>query len=247
MPGNQLVQSVLRSLSLVEIVSSKESGLTLTEISEASGIKITTVHNLIRTLMHKGYLKYQERNSRYQLGPTFVELGRLSMKNELREAAGNEVKGLFEALQPRSVSYFEASELEIVVRFRMTADIPGILKRPDLEFAHPYRYGTGVLFQALWDDNKKEAYRERYVFSQLGLPFWDSETDLDKAMEQVKRDRFLYSPDSSHYGFCAPIFDRTGHIIASLNVTLAPGNTSSQERESVKRLTLAAAKKLMSG
>ena len=54
MPGSALVQSLLRGLSIVELVAESESGVSLTEIAGHLGVGRPAAHNLARTLVTNG-------------------------------------------------------------------------------------------------------------------------------------------------------------------------------------------------
>lgn len=71
-PGG--VQSVHRSLDLLETIASRGGHLSLGELSEASRIPMATTHRLLRTLLQRGYVR-QRGDRRYALGLRMVPLG----------------------------------------------------------------------------------------------------------------------------------------------------------------------------
>lgn len=71
----EVVQSVERSLSIVEVLSEYDEGLGLTEISEKVDLHKSTVHRLLYTLMVKGYVKQNEDTNKYKLTLKLFELG----------------------------------------------------------------------------------------------------------------------------------------------------------------------------
>lgn len=68
------VQSVNRSLELVETLAARGGHLSLGELSEAAGIPMATTHRLLRTLVERGYVA-QRGDRRYALGLRLVPLG----------------------------------------------------------------------------------------------------------------------------------------------------------------------------
>ncbi len=69
-PGD--VQSVHRALQLLEAVGNAgEMGVS--ELAQELGLAISTVHNILRTLVHRGYLT--KNAGRYRLGPAVTVLG----------------------------------------------------------------------------------------------------------------------------------------------------------------------------
>ncbi|AJA50044.1 transcriptional regulator KdgR [Clostridium pasteurianum DSM 525 = ATCC 6013] len=71
----EVVQSVDRTLSILELLSDYENGLGITEISEKVNLHKSTVHRLLNTLMVKGYVQQSEDSNRYKLTLKLFELG----------------------------------------------------------------------------------------------------------------------------------------------------------------------------
>lgn len=72
--GPPLVQSLTRAFDLLECMVDAGGEAGLSELAEASGIPLPTIHRLMRTLTHRGYAR-QERSRRYALGPRLIRLG----------------------------------------------------------------------------------------------------------------------------------------------------------------------------
>jgi IclR family KDG regulon transcriptional repressor len=71
----EVVQSVERTLSIIEVLSEYEDGLGLTEISEKVALHKSTVHRLLYTLMVKGYVHQNEETNKYKLTLKLFEIG----------------------------------------------------------------------------------------------------------------------------------------------------------------------------
>jgi IclR family acetate operon transcriptional repressor len=68
------VQSLHRSLDLVEVVAARGGHLSIGEIAAATDVPLPTAHRLLRTLVDRGYMR-QMPNRRYALGFRLVPLG----------------------------------------------------------------------------------------------------------------------------------------------------------------------------
>lgn len=68
------VQSLDRALELLERLADAGGSMRLAELEVATGLPLPTIHRLIRSLVHNGYVR-QEPSRRYALGPRLIRLG----------------------------------------------------------------------------------------------------------------------------------------------------------------------------
>jgi IclR family acetate operon transcriptional repressor len=68
------VQSLDRALKLLELLADAGGAMRLAELEVATGLPLPTIHRLIRSLAHNGYVR-QEASRRYALGPRLIRLG----------------------------------------------------------------------------------------------------------------------------------------------------------------------------
>lgn len=71
----EIVQSVDRTLSIIEVLSDYEEGLGITDISEKVNLHKSTVHRLLNTLIYKGYVMQDSSTNKYGLTLKLFELG----------------------------------------------------------------------------------------------------------------------------------------------------------------------------
>jgi len=68
------VQSLDRALNLLELLADAGGSMRLAELEAATGLPLPTIHRLIKSLVHNGYVR-QEPSKRYVLGPRLIRLG----------------------------------------------------------------------------------------------------------------------------------------------------------------------------
>lgn len=71
----EVVQSVDRTLSILELLSDHNQGLGITEISGKIDLHKSTVHRLLGTLIYKGYVIQDLSTNKYRLSLKLYELG----------------------------------------------------------------------------------------------------------------------------------------------------------------------------
>jgi len=64
-----------KSLSILETLLQHNSPMSMTEISEKLGLYPSTIHRILDTLKHWGYVEQESNNQKYQLGLKLLELG----------------------------------------------------------------------------------------------------------------------------------------------------------------------------
>lgn len=75
------VQSIERVFDIIELLSTAQDGMALTDISKGLDLHKSTVHRLMAVLRDRGYIDKHESSGRYRLGPRFVELTSLYLNN----------------------------------------------------------------------------------------------------------------------------------------------------------------------
>jgi IclR family transcriptional regulator, KDG regulon repressor len=75
----KLINSVHRALTIVDLFTEKRTAWKLSEISRELDLNKSTVHGLLRTLMHHGYVAQDPESEKYKLGLRFAEKGNLVM------------------------------------------------------------------------------------------------------------------------------------------------------------------------
>ncbi len=71
------VQSIDRALELLEHLADAGGALRLAELEAKTGLPLPTIHRLLRSLAHNGYVR-QEPSRRYALGPRLIRLGEIA-------------------------------------------------------------------------------------------------------------------------------------------------------------------------
>jgi len=69
------IQSVQRAIDILSLFSKSRPTYSLTEIANALGLKISTVHGIVSTLEQNGFLRTDLRTRQYRLGSKLLELG----------------------------------------------------------------------------------------------------------------------------------------------------------------------------
>jgi DNA-binding IclR family transcriptional regulator len=87
-PGN--IQSIERAAAILRLLSGRSKRLGVVDLAGELGLSKGTVHGLLRTLQHVGFVEQDDETGKYQLGATLLHMGSSYLDgNELRTRALN--------------------------------------------------------------------------------------------------------------------------------------------------------------
>lgn len=256
MPNGRLVQSLSRGLAILDLVARSENGMALRDIREAMGLKASTAHNLLRTMVVAGYLEKVTGPIRYRLGRAVLDLVHEHGDNVLMRRASVVLPELYEQLRdilnldpsvlgphevdPRSLS--EPSDWTITLGrvvggectmvLRVSPERPKILERPG-KILHPYGSAVTLAFQAYWSEPERADYRQRYPFWRLGEPRWGTEENLDDFLTEV-REKGYSMPDihgPKILRLAVPVFGPGDEIVAVLGAGRWKKSMSEEDKQ----------------
>ena len=144
----KLIQSVERSALILELIAQAGGGARLHHIAQASGLGKTTVHNILQTLMHLGYVQRRAGDMRYYLGGRILNLSRLmaddqSLRARLRPVLEEIARTTQATVWLAVPSGDEASYLDILNTHAPHMVTPELFRREAIDGS-----AVGLVFQA---------------------------------------------------------------------------------------------------
>ena len=188
MAGADLVQSVVKALDMLEKISESKSGLRLSDIAEELDMNVKTAHNLLRTLLSRGYLGKDGVN-RYHLGEAVIGLIRNEQNNTLFNAASRELKNMARLLPDSVLTVAELVGHEPQTRLRISPDRPSMIQKP-LNMVHPvYWSSTGLCFMA--QSRFEPRLKSFWTFEEYGASRWGSIDKLNQFLEESRKHGYV--------------------------------------------------------
>ncbi len=218
----ELVQSVDRTLTLLEVLSDYSDGLGITEISDLVGLHKSTVHRLLSTLIYKGYVVQDEESSKYKITFKLFELGSKKVhKLDLLKISRPYTKMLMESVN-EVVHLIIREETDIVYIDKVEANntismASRIGKRNPL-----YCTATGKAILAFLPED--EVLK---VWNSSKIVKLTKNTNIDfilfkKELQEVKKNGYAIDDEENEMGVkCvgAPIFNMSGDVVAAISVS----------------------------
>ncbi|OUJ12597.1 IclR family transcriptional regulator [Acetobacter okinawensis] len=134
----KLIQSIERSAAILEIIAQQGGGARLQQIASISGIGKTTVHNILQTLDHLGYVQRRAGDVRYHLGGRILNLARIAgddnmLRTRLRPVLESVARKSGATAWLAVPSGDQATYLDIVDPNGFCAGLPAMPQRENLE------------------------------------------------------------------------------------------------------------------
>lgn len=239
MNEKEIVQSVVKALSILELVSENEVGLI--ELSKKVELNKTTVHRLLNTLIYTGYVIQNPENNKYKItsralslsgnflkGLDIVKIARPYIR-ELSEVA-NEVVHLV-ALDGEDIVYIDKIDSENTIRMHSY-----IGKRIPI-----YSTAVGKAFIAYSDEESFDEIWKR-ISSHIKKLTPNTITDKEIMYEEIKKIReqgFAIDDEENELGvicIAAPIFNFKGKMEYAISISTPQIRINKERLDEFKRL-----------
>jgi DNA-binding IclR family transcriptional regulator len=217
MPSYKYIQAISRAVDILELVGNSPDGMGLSEIAGTMGLARQTIHNILRTLVHKGLLDKTEHPPRYLLS---AAMEGMRMKREeinrgfIRRAVPVMLRLARQTRADAILSHYTGGE--VVGRVRAT---PEPDEQPVLRYSWRMNpYGSGLLFQAWMDPAERAEYRVAHPLADYDPGgYWRSTALIDKMICQMRSQPCLAYIRGGILRAMAPVF-RGRRLLACVGI-----------------------------
>ena len=244
---NYPIKVLNKSFSILEILLKQGSSMNMTEFSEKLGFYPSTIHRILDTLKHLGYVEQDPHTQKYQLGLKALELGmaKLHQMDLVREATPylkelvdqcNETVHLG-VLKEGEVLYLAKEESSQTIRM-----ISYVGKRAPL---HCTSLGK-VLLAYLSEKERKKILGEK-VLPRLTENTITDKSKLKKELDKVRKQGFALDLEEHEKDVCciaAPIRNYQGKIIAAISISSPIYRIDIKKKNYLKKALIRISKKI---
>lgn len=217
-----VVQSVDRALTILDVLSDFEDGLGITEISGKINLHKSTVYRLLSTLIYKGYVEQDEATNKYRLTLKLFELGNKRMeKSDILIVARSYLKELVEKtnevvhlviLEGNEIVYIDKVECDKTIRMYSR-----IGKRSPV-----YCTGVGKAILAYLPEEKIDKIWEQSVINKHTENTITDLKEMKEHLQQIREKKYAIDAQEHEMGVTcvgAPIFNYKGEVFAAISVS----------------------------
>jgi IclR family KDG regulon transcriptional repressor len=226
------VQALERALDILDCFSFQKREQGLSEISEETGLNMTTAKRLIANLTSRGYLQQIPDSKRYQLGMRLFELGGIVFSSfSLRKVAANHLTRLqnetgttvlLGAIMDDQLVYVDKREGNAMIRISS-----------DIGWRRPLHYGMlGMVLMAYLDSAHIREILKRHPLEKHTPNTITDEDAFSIRLEQIRKNGFVFEREEAVegvIGIAAPVRDYTRQVIASLGVAIPMIKSNSEK------------------
>jgi IclR family transcriptional regulator, pca regulon regulatory protein len=243
--GPHFVQSLERGLAVIRSFDAAAPELTLSEVARAAGLTRAAARRFLLTLVDLGYVRTDGRL--FALSPRVLELGYAYLSSlSLPEVAEPHLERLVsEVHESSSVSVLDGGDVVYVARVP-TSRIMTVAINVGTRFP-AYATSMGRVLLAGLPDDELDDYLARATLTRLTPRTATSATALRAEIERVRAQGWALVDQELEVGLravAAPIRDRTGRVVAAVNVSAHASRTSldTMRRDLLPPLLAAAAR-----
>jgi len=216
------VQSVDRIFDIIELLSTEQEGLSVTEIGRRLELHKSTVHRLLAVLRERGYIEKGTVTNFYRIGPRFVDVASLYLnKLEIKTEAEPFLRELSKSVN--ETVYIATLQEAAVVYIDKVEQYDSLRKYSIIGQRKPV-YCTS-LGKALMFDRKDEEIRALLAAIEF-VPFTsNTHRSCESLIKEIDRSRlrgWTKDDEEEEPGIqCvgAPVYDYRGHVIAAISVS----------------------------
>jgi DNA-binding IclR family transcriptional regulator len=216
------VQVIERMFTLMDVLASKEEAISLKEISEKSGLHLSTTHRLLNDLATGRFVDHPQPGS-YRLGMRLLELGNLvKSRLNVRDAALLPMRELHKLIQqPVNLSVRQGDEIVYVERAYSERSgmqvVRAIGGRAPLHLT-----SVGKLFLAVDDPQRVRAYATRTGLNGHTKNSLTQLPALERELSKVRQYGNAHDNEELELGvrcMAAGIYDDQGSLVAGLSIS----------------------------
>lgn len=218
-----MIQSLLRSMELLEVLKEQNRSFSIAELSESMDLPPSTIHRILQTFCEKNYVIRDNRSHTYRLGPALIPLGKAAGRGiRLQDAAHSVLTELSRKTNEDSYLVIPVGNKGLVIE---KVDGPNHLKVVE-EFGYEMSLHCGAIRKVLLAHQSPafiDEYFKTVIEREHGFPYVDPQ-ELRAELLRIRQNGYAITHGeyvNDAVGIGAPIFNAEGKLAGSIGI-IAP-------------------------
>lgn len=217
------VQSLERSLTIIDILSAHPEGLSIKDLSEKTELHKSTVHRLLQTLRTRNYVYQDRRTERYHLGAKILEIAASMMESyDIRSVARPVLEDLCDGIQETvHLSILDGTDAVYIDKLENQSRVLRMYSQVGKRIP-VFCSAIGKAMVAWLDDTALQKIVDNIRFEKK-TPYTlaDKGTFLDN-LKQIRTCGYAVDwleHEESILCVASPIFDQEKHVVAAISIS----------------------------
>ncbi len=218
-----MIQSLLRSMELLEVLKGENRSFSIAELSEAMDLPPSTIHRILQTFCGQKYVIRDERSHTYRLGPALIPLGKAASRGiRLQDAAHQVLTDLSRDAKEDAYLIIPVGNKGLVIE---KVDGPNHLKVVE-EFGYEMYLHCGAIRKVLLAYQTPsfiDEYFKNVIDNDRAFPYVLPE-ELRTELERIRQNGYAITHGDyvkEAVGIAAPVFNSEGDLAGSIGI-IAP-------------------------
>jgi DNA-binding IclR family transcriptional regulator len=222
---NNLVQTIERTSSILDILGQSPQGISIRDLSEKIKLPKGTTHRLISSLAYFGYARQDPKTRNYSLGLRLMELGNLLLSQlDLRKEAEPFLYDLAERTKETvHMVFLDRGEIVYIDKVELDHNPSGLRMASRVGLRNP-AHSSAVGKVLLSHLNEEEL---NLLIKEKGLPKRTENTITDRIqlkehLKAVRTQGYAVDDEENERGIrcvAAPIYNEAGRALAAVSIS----------------------------
>ena len=233
MPNNQirnskpqnLVQTIERASQILDILGQSPQGISIRELSTKVNLPKGTIHRLLSSLLHFGYVRQDPKTRNYFLGFKLVELGNLLLGQlDLRKEAEPFLRDLAEGTKETvHMVVMDRDEVVYIEKVEFEQNPGGLRMASRIGLRNPiHSCAVGKVLLADFSDEALDHFlRGKNLLRRTENTMTDP-VQLREHLKLVRKQGFAIDDEENERGIrciAAPICNEVGRVVAAISIS----------------------------
>ena len=222
---NNLVQTIERASSILDILGQSSQGISIRELSAKLKLPKGTSHRLLSSLSYFGYVRQDPKTRDYFLGLKFVELGQLLLSQlDLRKEAEPFLRDLAERTKETiHLVILDRNEIVYIDKVETDQNPSGLKMASRIGLRNPaHSSAVGKMILATFSEEELQSFfKERSLVRRTENTITDP-IQLREHLKTVRKQGYAVDDEENEKGIrcvAAPIYNETGKTVAAISIT----------------------------
>jgi len=223
--SQNLVQTIERASQILDILGQRPQGISIRELSTKINLPKGTIHRLLSSLLHFGYVRQDPKTRNYFLGFKLVELGnlllgQLDLRKEAEPFLRDLAKGTNETVH---MVVMDRDEVVYIEKVEFEQNPGGLRMASRVGLRNPiHSCAVGkVLLADLSDEALDHFLRGKNLMRRTENTMTDP-VQLREHLKLVRKQGFAIDDEENERGIrciAAPICNEVGRVVAAISIS----------------------------